>query len=61
MSKKSKKSRNTAPPPVSTGHDDRAKEGVNQGFRDRRGSSDAPDGVSGSWSLRRESMPVAGF
>ena len=50
MSKKTKKPKNTAPPPVTTGHDDRAKERVNHSFRDRRGGSDAPDGVSGNWS-----------
>ena len=50
MGKKSKKTKDTAPPPVSTGHDDRSRESVNHSFRDRRGGSDAPDGVSGNWS-----------
>ena len=50
MSKKAKKSEPAAPPPVTTGHDDRSKESVNHSFRDRRGCSDAPDGVSGNWS-----------
>ena len=57
MAKKSKKGKTTAPPPVTTGHDDRAKDSVNHSFRDRRGGSDAPDGVSGNWSLRREDLP----
>ena len=61
MAKKSKKGRTVAPPPVATGHDDRAKERVNHSFRDRRGGSDAPDGVSGNWSLRKENVPVARF
>lgn len=50
MSKKSKKEKGTAPAPVKTGHDYRAKDSVNHSFRDRRGGSDAPDGVSGNWS-----------
>ena len=61
MSKKAKKSKSTAPPPVTTGHDDRAKEHVNHSFRDRRGGSDAPDGVSGNWSLHKETVPAALF
>ena len=61
MSKTVKKSKNTAPPPVTTCHDDRAKERVNHSFRDRRGGSDAPDGVSGNWSLRKETAPAAPF
>lgn len=38
------------PPPVVTSKDERGKEGLNYSFHDRRGSSDAPDGISGNWS-----------
>lgn len=61
MAKKPKKSKAPAAPPVPTGHDERAKESVNHGFRDRRGGSDAPDGVSGNWSLRKENAKAALF
>jgi len=51
MSKKSKKKESIIlPSPVPTQKDERAKDAVNHSFRDRRGGSDAPDGVSGNWS-----------
>ena len=51
MAKKSKKNEKIIlPSPVPTQKDERAKESVNHSFRDRRGGSDAPDGVSGNWS-----------
>ena len=38
------------PSPVPTQKDERAKEHISHGFRDRRGEADAPDGISGNWS-----------
>jgi len=50
MGKKKKAHKDRSDAPVDTGHDYRAKEAENHGFRDRRSGSDAPDGVSGNWS-----------
>ena len=51
MAKKTKKSEKIIlPSPVPTQKDERGKEAVTPDFHDRRGRSDAPDGVSGNWS-----------
>lgn len=50
MSKKSRKNEKRPEPPVLTGHDERAyKRSADRREWDER-ESDAPDGVSGSWS-----------
>jgi len=38
------------PSPVPIQKDERGKEAANHNFHDRRGNSDAPDGISGNWS-----------